>query len=53
MIKTTSIKIFEADYNKIKEISKVQDDKDYVKVISRAVNNYWKSVIGNRLTKKN
>ena len=52
MIKTTSIKIFETDYKKIKEISKLQDDKNYIKVLSRAINNLHKITVLNRLPKK-
>ncbi len=49
-INTQIIRIFVADYNKIKEIAKVKDRK-YIQILSFAIKNYWQAVIGNRLNK--
>ena len=46
-----AIKISSEDYKKVKEIAEVKK-WEYIYILSRAINNYWKSVIGNRLPKK-
>ncbi len=47
-----SVRITDEDYQKLKAISKAQDDKDYIKVLSRAINNLYKVVVVNRLKTK-
>ena len=49
--KTVMMRIPLNSHKKMREI-KIHTGRSYVWILTRAVNNYWKAVIGNRLSKK-